>query len=98
MLKKTFTKLLRFQKPVIVSRTKGIKDYFGENEIFYFEGGNADDLAKVIFQIYCDPGKSKETTLKGYEVYNCNNWKIQSNALINLYKSVLNSKNMLPTF
>ncbi len=79
---------LYFQKPVIVSKTKGILDYFKEDEIFYFDGGNVDDLAKVIFQIYSNPQNSKTTILKGYAVYECNNWKKQSTTLLNLYLDI----------
>ena len=49
------------KKPTIVPRTIGIKDYFAEDEIFYFQGEDVQDLIKVIMAIYLNPEKTEET-------------------------------------
>jgi len=81
---------LHMKKPVVVPRTQGIKDYFDEESIFYFNAGNAEDLAKVIFNIYSNPGKALEVLNKGYEIYQRHKWESQSKNLINIYEELLN--------
>jgi len=81
---------LHMKKPVVVPRTQGIKDYFDEESIFYFNAGNAEDLAKVIFNIYSNPGKALEVLNKGYEIYQRHKWESQSKNLIKIYKELLN--------
>ena len=79
---------LHMKKPVVVPRTQGIKDYFDEESIFYFNAGNAEDLAKVIFNIYSNPGKALEVLNKGYEIYQRHKWESQSTNLIKIYKDL----------
>ena len=79
---------LHMKKPVVVPRTQGIKDYFNEESIFYFDAGNAENLANVIFNIYSNPDRTLETLNKGYEIYQKYRWEIQSNNLINIYEKL----------
>lgn len=81
---------LYMKKPVVVPRTGGINDYFDEGSIFYFNAGDAENLANVIFNIYSDTGKTKEVINKGYEIYHKHRWEIQSKNLIKIYKDILN--------
>ncbi len=81
---------LYIKKPVVVPRTQGINDYFDEDSIFYFDAGNAESLAKVIFNIYSDSGKTKEVLNRGYEIYHKHRWEIQTKNLIKIYKDLLN--------
>lgn len=81
---------LYMKKPVVVPRTEGINDYFNEGSIFYFNAGDAENLADVIFNIYSDAGKTKEVINKGYEIYQNHRWEIQSKNLIKIYKDLLN--------
>ena len=73
------------KKPAIVPRTIGIKDYFAEDEIFYFNGGDEQDLINVIMEIYQNPEKSKEIIEKSYKIYKEHTWEIQSNSLLQIY-------------
>ena len=79
---------LHMKKPVVVPRTQGIKDYFNEESIFYFDAGNAENLANVIFNIYSNPDRTLDTLNKGYEIYQKYRWEIQSNNLINIYEKL----------
>lgn len=81
---------LYMKKPVAVPRTQGIYDYFDEDSIFYFDAGNAESLARVIFNIYSDSGKTEEVLNRGYEIYHKHRWEIQSKNLIKIYKDLLN--------
>lgn len=81
---------LYMKKPVVVPRTEGINDYFNEGSIFYFDAGDAENLANVIFNVYSDAGKTKEIINKGYEIFQKHQWEIQSKNLIKIYKDLLN--------
>lgn len=81
---------LHMKKPVVVPRTQGINDYFDEGSIFYFDAGNAENLANVILNIYSDSGKTQEVVNRGYEIYHKHRWEIQSKNLIKIYKDLFN--------
>ena len=80
---------LHMKKPVVVPRTQGINDYFDEGSIFYFDAGNAENLANVILNIYSDRAKAVEVVNKGYEIYQKLSWESQSKNLIKIYKELL---------
>jgi glycosyltransferase involved in cell wall biosynthesis len=76
------------KKPAIVPRTIGIKDYFAEDEIFYFNGKDAEDLTNVIMEIYLNPEKTKEKIEKSFNIYKEHTWEIQSNSLLQIYNEI----------
>lgn len=85
------------KKPVIVPKTKGILDYFGEDSIFYFEPGNADDLANNIFKVYSDYQFKEKTLEKAISVYQNYRWQDQKKQLAAIERqlvkdSFINSK------
>lgn len=65
---------LALGKPVIAPRASGITDYFKEDEIFFFELGDAEDLAKRMEEVYRDPARMSEVTRKGQQVYQKHTW------------------------
>jgi len=81
---------LHMKKPVVVPRTQGINDYFDEGSILYFDAGDAENLANVIFNVYSDPGKTLEVVNKGYEIYQKHRWENQSKHLVKTYEELLN--------
>jgi len=81
---------LHMKKPVVVPRTQGIKDYFDDDSIFYFNAGNVENLADVIFNIYSDPVGAAEVANKGYEIYQKYRWKAESLNLVKIYEKLLN--------
>jgi glycosyltransferase involved in cell wall biosynthesis len=81
---------LHMKTPVVVPRTQGINDYFDENSIYYFDSGNVDNLAEVIFGIYSDPDRTAEIVNRGYEIYQKYRWENQSKVLVKIYEELLN--------
>jgi glycosyltransferase involved in cell wall biosynthesis len=79
---------IHLKKPVIVPRTQGIKDYFDEESIFYFDAGNAKSLADAIFKVYFDPSKTVEVVDKGYKIYQKYKWENQSKNLLKIYEDL----------
>ena len=80
---RTFEYLV-MNKPVIVPRTKGIKDYFQEDAIFFFEPGNAEDLAKTILKVYENPHMTKSVLEKSIQVFDNYRWQTQKQKLLDL--------------
>ena len=74
---------LALAKPVIAPRTKGIQDYFGDNDLIFFELGDADDLARKIEFAFSHPAEVAETVKRGQEVYLSHTWSRERLSLLN---------------
>jgi glycosyltransferase involved in cell wall biosynthesis len=79
---------LHMKKAVIVPRTQGIKDYFDEESIYYFNAGDAKDLANVILSVYSNRDEAKEVVDKGYKIYQKYSWEGQSKNLVKIYQEL----------
>ncbi len=80
---------IHYHKPVVVPRTQGVKDYFSEDEIFYFDPGDIEDLYKTIKNIYQYPDRNISIINKGYRIYEKHTWSMQSRALRNVYEDLI---------
>jgi glycosyltransferase involved in cell wall biosynthesis len=69
-------------KPVIAPRTKGIEDYFSDEDIIFFEPGNAHDLAKKIEFVFSNPAKVTTIVERGQQVYLDHTWARERSALL----------------
>jgi glycosyltransferase involved in cell wall biosynthesis len=67
--------------PTIAPRTKGVCDYFSDENIFLFEPGNSNDLAETIEYMYKNPIHTYEKTLKSIEIYKEHRWENQADIL-----------------
>jgi glycosyltransferase involved in cell wall biosynthesis len=81
---------LAMNKPVMVPRTKGVTDYFGEDEILFFQPGDIDDLAGKMAWAYNHPSELQAMMERGREVYRRNAWPAQERRLIGVADSLLN--------
>jgi len=61
-------------KPVISPRSKGITDYFGPEDMLYFELGDAADLARELEAVCRDPGRARTVTERGQRIYHRQSW------------------------
>jgi glycosyltransferase involved in cell wall biosynthesis len=80
---------LAMNKPVLVPRTKGVTDYFREDEILFFQPGDIEDLAKKIAWARSHPDELRSMMEKGREVYRRHSWLEQEKQLINVVGRVL---------
>jgi len=80
---------LYFNKPVIVPRTQGIRDYFDENSIWYFEPDNIESLANEIFNIYSFSNETSVKLVMAVAIYKEHTWKFEKQKLVDLYKKLL---------
>jgi glycosyltransferase involved in cell wall biosynthesis len=60
---------------VIAPRAPGIQDYFQEDEILFFELGNADDLAAKIAYAYTNRHEVDQITRRGQAIYRNHQWR-----------------------
>ncbi len=80
---------LAMNKPALVSRTKGIQDYFGDDEILFFEPGNVDDLARQILWVYENPAATRSLVERGRKVYEGHSWELEGSRFTGLVRKLL---------
>jgi glycosyltransferase involved in cell wall biosynthesis len=80
---------LALAKPVVAPKAKGIQDYFGDNDLIFFELGNADDLARKIEFAYSHPEEVADTVKRGQEVYLSHTWTRERLGLLNSISELL---------
>src|SRR4030095_15086448 len=69
-------------KPVITGRAQGVQDYFAEDALFFFELGDADDLARSLAHVFCHPEDVERVVRRGQEVYLAHRWSQERQALV----------------
>jgi glycosyltransferase involved in cell wall biosynthesis len=65
---------LAMGSPVVVPNTKGIRDYFKDNQIIFFEPDNAESLAQAINWAYLHPHEVQQMVLRAQEVLSAHTW------------------------
>ena len=80
-------------KPAIAPRTQGIKDYFSEESLLFFESGNAADLAKQMERAYSHRNELTGIVRKGQQIYLTHTWEQERQTLLDGVISVLNGLN-----
>lgn len=71
-------------KPVIAPRTLGILDYFDTESLFFFESGDAKELAEKIIFVSAHPKEAFETAERGQKVFLAHTWDEERRTLVNL--------------
>jgi glycosyltransferase involved in cell wall biosynthesis len=80
---------LALAKPVIAPKTRGIQDYFGDNDLIFFEPGDADDLARKIEFAFSHRVEVAETVKRGQEVYLSHTWSRERRAFLDSVSELL---------
>jgi glycosyltransferase involved in cell wall biosynthesis len=68
-------------KPVIAPRTAGIRDYFDQHSLLFFEPGDAEDLAQTIEFVARHPEEAYRITEHGQQVYKAHSWEEEGHTL-----------------
>jgi glycosyltransferase involved in cell wall biosynthesis len=79
-------------KPVIAPRTAGIQDYFDEHSLLFFEPGNAEDLARTIQFVACNPEEACRITDRGQQVFKAHSWEQEGHMLLRVVEQLLEPK------
>ena len=80
---------LALGKPVIAPRTPGIQDYFGPGSLFFFESGNAEELARKIQYVACHYDEAVQRAERGQQVYLAHTWSEERQRLVSLVDGLL---------
>jgi glycosyltransferase involved in cell wall biosynthesis len=73
---------LALGKPVIVPDTQGIRDYFGADEMLFFEPGEVKSLASQMQWVFENPESTRVLLRAGQEVYRRHLWKEEERRLM----------------
>lgn len=80
------------RRPVIAPNTEGIRDYFGKDDILYFEPDDAQDLADKILWAHRNHSKVVEIVENGREVYRRNLWRDERDRFVLMVVRLLSHK------
>ncbi len=71
-------------RPVIAPSTIGIRDYYHNENLLFFEPGDAADLAKQIAWVYEHPSETAGFIKKGRAVFSEYLWSKERRRFVNL--------------
>ena len=79
--------LIAMKKPVIISRTKAVENYFGSDDscLKYFESGNEEDLARCILELYHSPETREKMVINAYKKFESAHWEKTKEDYCNLF-------------
>jgi glycosyltransferase involved in cell wall biosynthesis len=80
---------LAIGKPVIAPRTKGIQDYFKEDEILFFEPDTPGDLDQKILWAFQNPEPLAAITGRGIKIFHQHTWDEEEKRLLELTVGLL---------
>jgi glycosyltransferase involved in cell wall biosynthesis len=76
-------------KPVITGRAPGVRDYFDDDALFFFELGDAEDLARSIVHVFAHPEEVPDVVKRGQHVYLAHRWSEERKGLVNRIADLL---------
>lgn len=76
-------------KPVIAPRAPGVVGYFGEEELCFFNLGDADDLAAKIEYVFTHPQEIADMVERGQAVYRAHMWEQERTRLVHVVRELI---------
>jgi glycosyltransferase involved in cell wall biosynthesis len=83
---------LAIGKPVIAPHAAGIRDYFDEGSLVFFELGNAGDLAEKIGYVFSHRAEVAEIIRRGQQIYQQHKWSSERLRLTSLVAGLLSKR------
>jgi len=80
---------LALGKPVIAPGTRGIRDYFTDEDLIFFNVGDAGDLARKIEFVFSNPEKVRQTVERGQLVYLAHQWTREKSNLLEPISAII---------
>ena len=68
---------IAMRRPVIVSRTRAVEEYFGDDAFVLFQSGDEHDLARAIRELHADPGLGARLVARATEASSSYRWEHQ---------------------
>ncbi|HUA97326.1 MAG TPA: glycosyltransferase family 4 protein [Terracidiphilus sp.] len=87
---------LALGKPVIAPSTQGVRDYFTGDSLFFFEAGNAQELAEQIEHVAFHSADAVATAERGQELYCAYAWELEKQRLVSLVAQLIGSNGRSP--
>lgn len=84
-------------KPVVAPRSAGIEDYFGEDELVYFDLGDAADLARKMQYVFAQPRAVNEILHRGQKKYLRHRWTAERARLAGMVADLLPGRGRSPS-
>jgi glycosyltransferase involved in cell wall biosynthesis len=78
-------------KPVVAPRTQGVREYFGEDALHFFEPGSVDELVQAILAAG-DPERSASILARGTIVFEAHRWEHEQKTLLRVVTGLVNSR------
>lgn len=79
---------LRMERPVIAARLPGVEDYFGEEDLLYFEPDEPEDLARAIREAHADRERTRRVMERGINIYRRYRWEEEKVRYVELVDSL----------
>jgi glycosyltransferase involved in cell wall biosynthesis len=76
-------------KPTIAPRAPGILDYFGPDDLIYFELGDAADLAQKLQYVFSNPEAVARTVQRGQRIFREHSWSSERQRLLDTVAQIL---------
>jgi glycosyltransferase involved in cell wall biosynthesis len=80
-------------RPVIAPAVPGIRDYFSDGQLVFFELGDANDLARKLEYVCLHPEEVEKTVELGQAVYRDHTWSAERTKFTNLAGELLTARN-----
>ena len=79
------------KKPVIISRTKAVEDFFGSDDacLKYFNSGDVNELADSIIELYKNPEKREQMASNAFKKFESVSWEKTKEDYCNIYEELL---------
>ena len=79
---------IAMRKPVIISRTRAVEDFFGRDDscLKYFESGDEKDLARCILELYHHPEQREKMVRNAYAKFESVRWEKTKEIYCNLFE------------
>ncbi len=83
---------IMFNKPVIISRTKAVEDYFDDASLVFFESENQENLARCIVELYKNSARRKSLAQNAHKIYEKYRWSKMKKKYLKVYEDLTNRK------
>ncbi len=88
--------LITMRRPVLMSRTRSVENYFGDDCFEYFAADDSAGLAKAIRRLHADPGRSAELVARATGTLEPYRWPHQREVYLSYIDGVLGLPNSAP--
>ena len=83
-------------KPIIISRTRAVRECFDDSCVLFFEPGDAQDLARAIRELYHDPQRRETLAANAKEAFEPYRWEHERLKCLRVFEELLGERRVQP--